>query len=403
MFNYVIIGGGISGLYANYLLSNKYNTLLLEKNDYFGGRAKDMKWHSTNIKLGAGIVEGQMHIEKNKYEPMDNIHLTKLIKKLNVKKVTFNSEKKVLNDDFNMSKANDNIESMYKILKKYGNRDIYYLTVEEFIIKYFSKDFLDEYKSNSEDTDFFNSDLSYYIKYYNMTDNENKKYKATGISWSELSSKLTRDNCINNYLVNTITRENDYFIINNEIKTQNIIFAVTLKALEQINKKNKLFSLDYSSYLGSVPFFRVYAYFKNGYNKSQLPAPFVIVNNQLQKIIQISDNVIMIGYGDSNNAHYWNRISKLPKYKQIETVERKINELSLNLGKVDDVIIKYWDTGVHYYKPIRDEKFNNILKKLSHPAKNIYVIGEMVSKKQGWVEGAVESTDRVLKSILKKS
>ena len=31
MFDYIIIGGGISGLYMNYLLRDK-NTLLLEKN-----------------------------------------------------------------------------------------------------------------------------------------------------------------------------------------------------------------------------------------------------------------------------------------------------------------------------------------------------------------------------------
>lgn len=37
-YDYVIIGGGISGLYCRYLLS-KYNVLLLEKENYIGGRA----------------------------------------------------------------------------------------------------------------------------------------------------------------------------------------------------------------------------------------------------------------------------------------------------------------------------------------------------------------------------
>ena len=41
MFDIIIIGGGISGLHTYYKLiqQNKYNKiLLLEKNDYFGGR-----------------------------------------------------------------------------------------------------------------------------------------------------------------------------------------------------------------------------------------------------------------------------------------------------------------------------------------------------------------------------
>ena len=38
IYDYIVIGGGIGGLYANYkLLKNDYNGLLLEKNDVFGG------------------------------------------------------------------------------------------------------------------------------------------------------------------------------------------------------------------------------------------------------------------------------------------------------------------------------------------------------------------------------
>jgi monoamine oxidase len=47
--------------------------------------------------------------------------------------------------------------------------------------------------------------------------------------------------------------------------------------------------------------------------------------------------------------------------------------------------------GTHYYKP-GIEKYNS----LSNPEPNIYVVGEMVSKKQGWVEGALESVETIL-------
>ena len=55
MYDYIIIGGGISGLYMNYLLTDKYKTLLLEKNNYFGGRALNINFHGNIIRLGAGI------------------------------------------------------------------------------------------------------------------------------------------------------------------------------------------------------------------------------------------------------------------------------------------------------------------------------------------------------------
>ena len=51
IYDYIIIGGGIGGLYANYLLTKNNNCLLLERNEYFGGRAFEMDFHGTFIKL----------------------------------------------------------------------------------------------------------------------------------------------------------------------------------------------------------------------------------------------------------------------------------------------------------------------------------------------------------------
>jgi phytoene dehydrogenase-like protein len=55
MYDYIIIGGGLAGLTINYYLTNKYKTLLLEKNNFIGGRAIEGKFHGEHIKLGAGI------------------------------------------------------------------------------------------------------------------------------------------------------------------------------------------------------------------------------------------------------------------------------------------------------------------------------------------------------------
>jgi hypothetical protein len=49
---------------------------------------------------------------------------------------------------------------------------------------------------------------------------------------------------------------------------------------------------------------------------------------------------------------------------------------------------------VHYYKPTDD--LDKTIHLLSNPAPNVYTIGEMVSYKQGWVEGCIESVNRTL-------
>ena len=59
IYDYIIIGAGISGLYNAYLLDKKYSVLVLEKNDYIGGRIKEVKFHNTIIKLGAGVSQGK--------------------------------------------------------------------------------------------------------------------------------------------------------------------------------------------------------------------------------------------------------------------------------------------------------------------------------------------------------
>jgi monoamine oxidase len=64
--------------------------------------------------------------------------------------------------------------------------------------------------------------------------------------------------------------------------------------------------------------------------------------------------------------------------------------------QVDDLEICWWEEGVHYYKPVGKSSISKIIKKLSKPTKNIYVLGEVVSKKHGWVEGAIQSVDAII-------
>ena len=67
------------------------------------------------------------------------------------------------------------------------------------------------------------------------------------------------------------------------------------------------------------------------------------------------------------------------------------------INKVDDVEICWWEEGVHYYKPFGKHTMAQVIKKLTKPTKGIYVIGEITSKKHGWVEGAIQSVDSIIK------
>ena len=107
IIDYIIIGGGIAGLYANFLLSKNKNGILLEKNDVFGGRILQKIFHNYNIKLGSGILED------------NDLNFIKLIKKLKIKLNSFDGGiiKSFLPEQMDMHKATKRIKKISNPIK----------------------------------------------------------------------------------------------------------------------------------------------------------------------------------------------------------------------------------------------------------------------------------------------
>ncbi len=384
MYDYIIIGGGIAGLYANYLLSKHHNGILLERNNFFGGRAYEIDFHGSLIKLGAGIMAEH------------NVHLLKLLKELNIKVNSFKSNTDTNFKLFNMGEAICNIKNTFNENKRIIKRKGY--TMKDFLIKYFGSTFTKEFILNCEYHDFLKSDVEYFIKYYDINDMTHEPYNVLIIKWIDLVNKLVKNNCYKNVDVLNVTNNNTFNNTFNVITKDNIyqckkiIFATSLKPLIKLSKNIiNTNVINYNKYIGTVPFIRIYCYYKNGYTDNL--SHYTIVNNKLQKIIKINNNILMASYSDSSNALYWNKVSKLSKDKQIKIVSKYLDEFNIK-GTINDIVIAFWNEGIHYYKPT--DNLHKTIKMLSKPAKNINVIGEMISYKQGWVEGAIESVNRII-------
>jgi len=397
IYDYIIIGGGISGLYAGYKLSNKYNILILEKNNYLGGRTEEVNFHNDKIKLGAGIAA------KN------NKHLLKLLDNLKIKQNTVKGDIGLINnsDYYNKQYHNKLIKKVKAKVIELQNKNIKYnhLTFKTFMYKYFDKKDVDNYFLHCEYNDFLDSDVDYHIRYYPISDNGYSVYNIVFLSWSELATKLIQNIKKNkskikiNYEVSNIKKDNDLFIINNEYICKKIIFALTLKPL--IKLSHNLINIDYSKYINSVPFVRIYTYHKTGHNYSKDRYTILANDNPLQKIIIITDKIIMASYSDNKNALYWKKYldknyNIIDKKQLINKIYKYLLKVDPNINKLDDIIIKYWEEGVHYFYPMNGQNIIEFLNKLSNPADNIQVIGEIVSLRQGWVEGAIESVDRII-------
>jgi hypothetical protein len=129
---------------------------------------------------------------------------------------------------------------------------------------------------------------------------------------------------------------------------------------------------------------------------------YTIVPGPLQKIIPMDENkgVYMIAYSDNKNATFLkDHIENTEKNRQTFCY---LLEKSLGIphGTLELVAMKdfYWPIGTHYYKPL-SEKYSNreeFIYDAQHPEEEILVVGEVVSKNQGWVNGALSSVKNVL-------
>ena len=123
----------------------------------------------------------------------------------------------------------------------------------------------------------------------------------------------------------------------------------------------------------------------------------------LQKILPINpdDGIYMIAYNDNNNTlALKNNLKNTEENRDLycELLEKSLGipADSLHLIAIKDF---YWPVGTHYYKPLNASVYKDrdeFIDIAQHPEAGILVVGEVVSRNQGWTEGALDSVRSVL-------
>ncbi len=162
----------------------------------------------------------------------------------------------------------------------------------------------------------------------------------------------------------------------------------------------------------SQPFMRIYGKF-NKENAiimdNAIANDSVIVNNQIKRIIPINSEkgIYMIVYSDNSNANYIEKHVIRNNAESRQWLCRKLEQAlglplrepsvplreSLSLTSIKKY---YWHEGTHYYIPFAgNNTYESWIIKARNPEAGIYVVGEMISRDQGWVEGALQSVENV--------
>lgn len=150
------------------------------------------------------------------------------------------------------------------------------------------------------------------------------------------------------------------------------------------------------------PFLRLYASFSGKSAAAMRVAVkgVTIVGGLLQKLIPVSDTVFMVAYADNASAKalHWLLSSSVESSKRgvAGVVEAALHMRKGSL-KIDALRMVFFANGTHYNDPgLGAFPTASIQRPLPH----VFVVGEAVSKHQGWVEGALESVESALTGTL---
>jgi monoamine oxidase len=126
--------------------------------------------------------------------------------------------------------------------------------------------------------------------------------------------------------------------------------------------------------------------------------PKVVTDSLLRFVIPINPKtgLIMISYTDGPDTEKWKPLDG----KALQTaIQKEVRKVFGALGPIPEptYLRKHeWPSGCTYWVP-GVYNVDTAIEKAMNPHKGLYVVGESISKKQAWIEGALESAEELLK------
>ena len=395
-YDIIIIGSGISGLYAAYNLkkmSPDKSFLILEKykKQWIGGRTSNEMFYGTEIVTGAGI--GRKKKDKLLHELLDELDL-------NTNEFTIKPHYSEMFTPLDVKEVIDHLRNEYAKYK--GVRT----TFKAFATSILGEKTYKQFVLSTGYTDFEKEDAHDTLYHYGMDDNYCCS-KGFTVPWRKMVVKLADEIGESHFKfssnVSNILKTDSEFVLDTEGGKQytcgKVIVATTITGIRNL-LPNKIYRD-----IEGQPFLRLYGKF----TKSSIPIMkeyvkgYTFLPGPLQKIIPIDSDagIYMIAYNDNNNTlALKNNLENTPENRDMycDLLERSLGipSDSLHLIAIKDF---YWPVGTHYYKPLNTSVYKDraeFIDVAQHPEDGILVVGEVVSKNQGWTEGALDSVRAVL-------
>jgi len=409
IYDIIIIGGGISGLYLAYNLiqDNKYKDILLvESSSELGGRIRTETLEGTPLEMGAArfsnkhkkllsllkifeledkIIELPKEIDHIYHNKKINYNLNKILKNLNSKKKDYSKKYLEKITLFQYSVEILGYEEAKNLQEMFGY-DAEFLKLNSYsALTMFDKDLLEEVSYY-----ILNGGLSQLISKLELVLEESDKIKIKK---------------------NTLVKDIQDKKIKVEIDgKEDILRGLKILSTMPYNETRKMDifkDYEYINCVKPIPLIRIYAKYPLTKGKPWFHnLKRTITDNYIRHIIPIDyDNgIIMISYTDFYLAEMWNNYYQLGEKVLTERLHTEIYKLfKIRPPKPEKYKVYYWRSGVHMWrtKYPMDQTYQKLLRPLED--KQIYLCNEAFSKHQCWIEGSLEMATDILKLLKVKS
>jgi monoamine oxidase len=472
IYDFVIVGGGIGGLYTAYKLHLQFpkkTILVLEKSNYLGGRVFTYRDKYMTVEAGAGRFSDKhtkllklihdlgldskiVHITGSLgYAPADGTNSiynsfadTPVVAKSLMRK-TVNSIRQYSSIhgnplpllesmgmtalDASLGSSNVPISGLIAkvVLTSKGElteklQNISFIDYAKQVLKNDSEvqlivDAFGYYSElvimNAHDAIQLMDLLGPSNRFYTMNGGLDQIIEKLVLRLDNKYVKILKNKTVSDIVLDVDEKTNDmFFEIFISENVRRVVARVCICALPLWALKKLTISRHFAPLLKNVlcaPLCRIYSkfavdadgdvWFKN--------MPKLTTNNNLRMIIPISEKegVIMISYTDNKFAKYWKRV--YDKYG-VDGVDSRIAKLikestGMDIPKPLKTKVCYWDCGVGYWGLGANSAVvsQSILKPFCDFS--FYVCGEHFSEKfQQWMEGALETSEKVVLDIVAK-
>lgn len=395
MDDIVIIGGGISGLYILEQLTSKYTNLkikLLERDPHLGGRIHTKYYKNGNVKYETG--PWRIH----------NTHkqLLELLDKYNLKYIqNSSSHTTATHDDNYICKYNDAKTIENELIPGLSYRDVSLInnqTCSTQKIEAISKIPLIMDSTSKP----YDVNLSYKGKYYIVEKGFSELISVMSKQlhdYIHLNSNVVDVNRKHNHYIITYKKRNANKYITYTIKTKYLFLCIPPEYSMHWTIVNKyLLPLIHS--VGTIPLHHIYGY-SNKLHTLHNNKFYLKNDTELGQIISgdFNNNWFQISYSSGENAKFLYRLKQHNNSLFNSLIKQKLKQLDVKIP-ITKIESHYWEHAIHFWKPSFEFDSNDSKHKSIYPhpvnLPNLFYAGEAFSTIQGWIEGALDTSNLAL-------